>query len=115
MLGREGVGRRRGFELLELQLVLVEQALGALGALAVEGPAEAGDLQPEVGDQRGVARHSGSQGGRIGLGALGRGLGLVGEMDGPIGPGLGGREGCAQRLHVDDLGLRPFCHEQSPS
>ena len=54
LLGRESVGGGRGFQFLELQLVLVDEALRALGALAVEGAAEPGDLQPEMGDQRRV-------------------------------------------------------------
>ena len=37
--GREFILGRRGFELLELQFQLVEQALSALGALAVQRPA----------------------------------------------------------------------------
>ncbi len=85
LLGRERVGGRRGFEFLELQLVLVEEALGALGALAVEGAGEPGDLEPEVGDQRGVARQLGLHGGGLGLCALDGGLSLIGPQDGLVG------------------------------
>ena len=143
LLGRERVGGRRGFELLELQLVLVEEALGPLGALAVESSGELGDLEPEVGDQRGIARQLGLHGGGLGLGALDGGLsligpkgGLVGQANGLIGsagsligsagsligptggligPKLGSREGRAQRFHVDDFGFGALRHEESGS
>ena len=105
LLSREGVRGSRGFELLELQLVLVEEALGPFGALAVEGSGELGNLKPQVRDQRRVARQLRLHGGSLGLGAIGCGLGLIGS-------GFGGRQGCAQRVDVDLFGLGPLRHEQ---
>ncbi len=84
-LGRENVDGRRGFQLLELQLVLVDEALRAFGALAVERAGEPGDLEPQMSDQRGVTRQLGLHGGGLGLGAVCCSLGLVCT-------GLGGRE-----------------------
>lgn len=54
------VGRRGSFEFFELQFVLVEQALRALGALAMNGAGELGDLKPEMRDQRGLVRGAGT-------------------------------------------------------
>ena len=75
-----------------------------------------------MGDQRGVARQLGLHGGGLGLGASNSGLGLIGpkdglvsQADGLIGPKLGGREGRAQRFHVDDFGLGALRHEKSGS
>ena len=50
-LGGEFIFGGRGFEFLQLQLKLVEQACAALGALAEAIPVELLDLQLEVGDQ----------------------------------------------------------------
>ncbi len=115
LLGREGVGSRRSFEFLELQLVLVDEALRALGTLAIERAGELGDLEPEMGNQRRVTRQPGLHGDSLGLGAIGCGLGFIGALGGLIGSGLGGRESRAQRLNVDDLWLGALCHEESGS
>jgi hypothetical protein len=85
--GGELVLGRRGLELLELQLELVEQTLLALGALAVELAPERLDLEPQMGDQRLAARQHRLDVGRLGLRRRG--------------PRLGLREGGAQRF---DLG-----------
>jgi hypothetical protein len=77
---------------LELQLELVEQALPALGTLAVERAPELLDPEAQMRDQRLASR-------KHGLGM--RRLGLHG-----IGPRLGCREGCAQGV---DLGSG-VCH-----
>ena len=50
-LGGDFIFGGRGFEFLQLQLKLVEQACAALGALAEAIPVELLDLQLEVGDQ----------------------------------------------------------------
>ncbi len=59
--------------------------MGPLGALAVERAGELGDLEPEVGDQRGVTRQLGLHGGGLGLCALDGGLSLIGPQDGLVG------------------------------
>ena len=50
LLGGQIILGRRGFEFLELQFELIEQASAALGALAEAIPVELLDLQLEVGD-----------------------------------------------------------------
>ena len=64
-LGGELILGGRGFQLLELQLELVEQPGAALGALAEAIAPELLDLQLEMGDQRLVVGGLGPQGGRF--------------------------------------------------
>ena len=75
-----------------MQFVLVDEALRTLRALAVERAGEPGDLQPQVGDQRGVARQLRLYGSRLGLGAIGCGPGLIGALCGLVGSEFGGRQ-----------------------
>ena len=59
-LGSQVVLAGIGLEILELELQLIEQAVGALGARAVLLAPELGDLQLEVGDHGldgALARH----------------------------------------------------------
>ena len=92
----EGGGR---LQLLQLQLVLVQQALAALGGLAEVRPLELGDLQLEVGDQGGVGRCLGFH--------------HAGARLGGVGPKLGRSEGGAERCDLLQTGLKLFRHEGS--
>ena len=65
-LCRQLVLGRRGFELFELQLELVEQPGTALGALAEPLAPELLDLQLQMGDQRLIVGCPGSQACRFG-------------------------------------------------
>jgi len=67
LLGADGVLRRSGFQLLELQLELVDQPGGAFGAAAILVALEHGDLELEARDQRLGRRHHGVRAGQFSL------------------------------------------------
>ena len=69
--GGEGILAGVGFELLELQLHLVEQAARPFGAGAVLLALQLRDLQPEVRDQRVPCALAGQRVGKPGFGLIG--------------------------------------------
>ncbi len=74
-LGNKGVFAGVGFEFLELQLHLVEQAARAFGAGAVLLALELGDLQLQMRDQRRGGALAGRRIGEPGFGGVGAGNG----------------------------------------
>lgn len=103
-LGDKGVLAGVGFELLELQLHLVEQAAGAFGTGAVLLALQLGDLQLQMRDQC----VSGALAGK-GVGELG--IGLVGSANGSLGLFLECKHQRLERFDVIRQGGNGCDHE----
>ncbi len=67
LLGADGILGRGGFQLLELQLELVDQPGGAFGAAAILLALEHRDLELQARDHRLGRRHHGIRAGQFGL------------------------------------------------